>query len=242
MDEYPGNTSGGSGVSDTAGLVAEQVQSQAQQVAQQAQQTAGQVANQAKQQTTSVLTGQKERAADSLDSVAQALRQTSQQLQEQQGGISQLGNTAADRVERVSQYLRNTDVNGIVGDAEAYARSNPGVFLGGALALGFLAARFLKSSPPSQAGGHYTPQGAHGNPYGTGGSYSGRHGTTGMPEGQFSYGDVQHRYEDVRGVPPVARGYATGTMTTTTPPESMSDDMGTGLMAEHSDEGDGYGS
>jgi ElaB/YqjD/DUF883 family membrane-anchored ribosome-binding protein len=241
MDQNPGNSQGGSGVSDTAGLVAEQVQSQAQQVAQQAQQTAGQVATQAKQQTTSALNSQKDKAADSLESVAQALRQTSQQLQQQQGGISQLVNKAADRVEQVSQYLRNRDVNDLVYDAEGYARSNPGVFLGGALALGFLTARFLKSSPPSSGNSRYTSGGAYGGGY-SGGTYGGGNRSGGMPEGQFDYANVQHRYEDVRGIPPVDRGYATGMMSTSVAPETMTDDMGTGLMADHPDSGDNYGS
>jgi hypothetical protein len=85
------------------------------------------------------------------------------------------------------------------------------------------------------------PQGAYGTNYDTGG-HAGGYRSTGMPEGQFSYGNVEHRYEDVRGVPPVERGYATGMMSTSTAPESMSDDMGTGLMAEHSDGGETYGS
>lgn len=231
MDQDPGTTPGGSGVSDTASLVTEQVQSQAQQVAQQAQQKAGQVANQAKQQTTSVLASQKDKAASSLDNVAQALRQTSQQLQEQQGGISQLGNKAADQVDSVSQYLRSKDVNELVNDAEGYARNNPGIFLAGALALGFLAARFLKSSPSSAGNGQYR---SSGTAYTSGG--------TGMPEGRFDTGNVQHRYEDVSGVPPVERGYASGMMSTSTAPESMTDDMGTGLMADHSNTGDSHGS
>jgi hypothetical protein len=236
MDQNPGNTPGGSGSSDTAGLVTEQVQSQAQQVAQQAQQAAGQVANQAKQQTTSLLASRKDQTADSLDSVAQALRQTSQQLQDQQGGLSQLGNTAADQVERVSQYLRSRDVNGLVSDAEGYARSNPGIFLGGALALGFVVARFLKSSPPSAGNGRYVSSGTG---YASGGRYA---GGSGMPEGQFDTGNVQHRYEDVSGMPEVERGYARGMMSTPTAPETLTDDMGTGLMADHSNTEDGHGS
>jgi len=34
---------------------------------------------------------------------------------------------------------------------EGYARRNPAVFVGAAFALGFLAARFLKTSSPNQA-------------------------------------------------------------------------------------------
>src|SRR5215211_4670292 len=63
--------------------VTDQVKETVGQVADQAQQDAGQVVGQARQQMASRLAGQKDRAAEGLTSVAQALRQTGQQLREQ---------------------------------------------------------------------------------------------------------------------------------------------------------------
>ena len=40
----------------------------------------------------------------------------------------------------------------IVREAEAFARRQPAVFIGGALALGLLASRFLKAAPPRDQG------------------------------------------------------------------------------------------
>ncbi len=117
---------------------------------QQARETAQRLASDAQQraaeQVQSRLGAQKHRAAESLSGVAQALRSSGQQLQGQQDGISQYIQQAADRIEDFANNLQNQDVGEIVDRAEDFARRNPGVFLGGAFALGVLGARFLKSS------------------------------------------------------------------------------------------------
>ena len=130
----------------TPGVV-DQAQGKIGEVAGQAQEAAGQVADQAKQQATSQLETQKGRAVDSLVTVAQALRQTGQHLHEQQqdpvGGYVE---QAAERVERVTNYLRTHDVPQLVAETQDFARRQPGLFLAGAVALGFIGARFLISS------------------------------------------------------------------------------------------------
>src|SRR2546423_6233437 len=68
------------------GLVNE-TQDRLNQVVDQTQDAAGQVTHQAKQQATTQLASQKDRAVDSLITVAQALRQTSQRLHEQEQGM-----------------------------------------------------------------------------------------------------------------------------------------------------------
>lgn len=59
--------------------------------------------------------------------------------------------TLADRIETFGQTLEGKDLDTIVGDVGRFARNNPAAFLGGALALGFMASRFLKSSTMSMA-------------------------------------------------------------------------------------------
>ena len=85
------------------------------------------------------------------------MRQTGQQLREQdQAPIAGVADQVATRVESVSGYLHERDVRQIVDETEDFGRQRPAVFVGGALALGVLAARFLKSSkrkattPPGQ--------------------------------------------------------------------------------------------
>ena len=63
---------------------------------------------------------------------------------------SDFSSTAADKIERAANYFEQQDLNAMYRDAERFARNNPAWILGGAFALGFLAARFLKSSPPNR--------------------------------------------------------------------------------------------
>jgi hypothetical protein len=121
-------------------------------VVQQAQEKAGQLVDQAKDQVKTQLSSQKERAAGTLGSVADALRQTGNTLQGQnQAPVAQIANSAADWVEQFSGTLRERNIEDMLGDMEGFARRNPTVFLGSAFALGFLAARFLKSSSPTSS-------------------------------------------------------------------------------------------
>lgn len=57
-----------------------------------------------------------------------------------------LVSTLADRIESFGQSLEGKDLDTLISDVEQFARRNPAAFLGGAVAVGFLASRFLKSS------------------------------------------------------------------------------------------------
>jgi hypothetical protein len=112
-----------------------------------AQELAGQVQQKATQRVESGLTRQKGQAAETLNTVAQSLIISGQQLRERnQEPVSRYVDQVADRVQRFSNYLQNTDVSEIVDRTEQFARRRPALFLGGAFALGLLGARFLKSS------------------------------------------------------------------------------------------------
>lgn len=91
-----------------------------------------------------------EAATDRLQHVAQAVRQTSQTLREQeQPQIATLAEKAAEQVERASGYFAGKDVRQLVGEVERVARREPVLFVAGGLTLGLIAARLLKSTPPS---------------------------------------------------------------------------------------------
>ncbi len=141
------------------GEIVEGAQATAGQVVEGAQEKVGQVVDQAKQQTNSFLTARKDQTADTLYTVAHALRQTGQQLREQDHApIGGYADQAATEVERVYSYLHGRDVRRIVDDTEGFARQRPALFVGGGLALGLLAARFLKSSKRNAAS-RLTPTG-----------------------------------------------------------------------------------
>lgn len=89
----------------------------------------------------------KTRAADTLDSFAQALSQSGQQLRsEDLGPAGQYVDRAGEQLRRASDYLRNTQVDEMIRNTEDLARRQPALFIAGAFGLGLLAARFIKAS------------------------------------------------------------------------------------------------
>jgi hypothetical protein len=115
------------------------------------QQSSG-ILNQVRDKATSQLNEQKTRATDSLGNVAQAVRQSTQHLREQQyDTVAQFVERAADQIERFSNHLRERDLNQLVGEAQRFARQQPAVFIGSSFAAGMLAARFIKASRPSRS-------------------------------------------------------------------------------------------
>ncbi|MDQ6693751.1 MAG: hypothetical protein M3014_04925 [Chloroflexota bacterium] len=135
--------------------LAQQAQAKTGEVLDQAQQTAGQVVSQVQEQAKGQISSQKDKAAESLTSVAQALRKTGDELnsQEQPIPVGQYITRAADQVERVSTFLRERDLNDMTWEVERFARRQPALFLGAAFGLGMLAARFLKSSSQAAQAG-----------------------------------------------------------------------------------------
>jgi hypothetical protein len=108
---------------------------------------------QARDSATSSLTDSRKQAGDRIGTIAGAVRSTSGHLRsENQPGLANLADSLADHVERLSSYLRDRDLRAVRDDAENIARRQPGVAMGVALALGILAARFLKSSQRTGGG------------------------------------------------------------------------------------------
>ena len=138
---------GASGVKEEVGQAFDEMAARAAPVVDQAQEKAGEVFDQARAQATTLLEVQKERAVDGLDAVIHAAHQTGQQLREDgQETVARYADQAAQGAERLAGYLRGHEVGAMVDDAEDFARRQPQLFLAAGLALGLVAARFLKSS------------------------------------------------------------------------------------------------
>ena len=105
------------------------------------------IIDKARERATAQLTEQKNRAVDGIGSVTQAVRQSTQQLRDQQHEtLAQYVERAAGQVDRLAEHLRNKDVGDLFQDAQRLARRQPALFIGSAFALGLIGARFLKSS------------------------------------------------------------------------------------------------
>jgi len=110
------------------------------------------ILNQVRDKAASQLNEQKARATDSLGNVAQAVRQSTHHLREQQyDTVAQFVERAADQIERFSNHLRDRDLNDLVSEAQHFARQQPAVFIGSSFAAGMIAARFIKASRPARS-------------------------------------------------------------------------------------------
>ena len=122
----------------------------------QAKNTVGQAYGVATKRATEVLDEQKGTLAGGLTSVADSIKQVGENLNstEEQNKITETAakytNSLAEQIENISGYFERKDVKEMVRDVESFARKYPAYFIGGAVAIGFLAARFLKSSNPKQ--------------------------------------------------------------------------------------------
>lgn len=129
----------------------------------QAKETAGQAYGAVTDKAAGKIDEQKATLADGLSSVADSIRQASQNLGGAQADnqIAQYAGrytkTAADKVEQIARYFDTHDTRAMVRDVEGFARRNPAIFIGAAFGLGILAARFLKSSPKSYGTGNASP-------------------------------------------------------------------------------------
>lgn len=118
----------------------------------QAKSAAGDALGQAKQKTTSWIETQLDVAADSLHNVAGAVRSAGEQFGSQDPNfhqVAEVATSAANTVEGISSRLRDATVDEIIVETEGFARKQPSLFIGGVFALGFVLARFLKSTTGS---------------------------------------------------------------------------------------------
>lgn len=114
-----------------------------------AKQTAANVASQVRegvsQKIEQKLDAGKEKARGEIETVSEALRSAGEKL-EGTGPLPDLAEKAAEGIGRLAHYFENKNVTDIVRGVESFARREPALFLGGALAMGVIVGRFLKSS------------------------------------------------------------------------------------------------
>ena len=127
----------------------------------QAKETAGQAYEAVTEKATTTLDQRKMTLTSGLTTVADSVRQVSQNLgsSKTESGLAEAAakytDTAAQKLQDVAGYFENRNVRDMARDLEGFARRNPAMFLGAAFGLGILAARFFKSTPTryNEAGG-----------------------------------------------------------------------------------------
>lgn len=117
-------------------------------------QISGQVSgltHQVQQQVNTQVASQKDKLVDTLETVSLLLHQAGEHAQLQDKAmLSQYVDQAAQKVSTWTDSLREQDATQLLAETRNLASRQPLLFMGGALALGFAGARFLRTSakPP----------------------------------------------------------------------------------------------
>jgi hypothetical protein len=137
---------GGEGTNaGTSGGAREQVQQAKDKVMNQARTTI----RDARDRAGSTFAQGRRQAADQIGGIGGAFRRTGETLRgEDQTRFADVADTVARQMDRVADYLRESDGRTIARDIEQLARRQPALVFAGAFVLGAAAARFFKSSTP----------------------------------------------------------------------------------------------
>jgi hypothetical protein len=107
------------------------------------------VIHEAKERANSTLRSSKHSFASQISGIATALKHSGEELSHEGGleqQVAQYTQTASIKMQELAEYLEAKDLRDITRDVENFARRQPAIFLGGAVAIGLLAARFIRSS------------------------------------------------------------------------------------------------
>ncbi|MBR9988268.1 MAG: hypothetical protein KFH98_00865 [Gemmatimonadetes bacterium] len=132
---------------EKTGHLADEGREKAHEIGDKIQDKAHEIGDTARREARTRADEQKERLTNGIRTIADVLRRGSDDLSADQDQYRPLLNSAAERVEGVSRYLEQRDVDALTNDVRRFAREHTPLFLGGAFVLGFAGARFLKSSP-----------------------------------------------------------------------------------------------
>lgn len=121
---------------------------QASQTGEQIKQQASHWAEDARSRGKQMLHEQKSNAAEQISGVARALRQSADQCKQEasQQTAGRVLEQAASGLEQFSDMLRHRDIDSMMEQAGSLMRRQPALFVGGAIAAGFVLSRFFKSS------------------------------------------------------------------------------------------------
>jgi hypothetical protein len=152
------STTGGSPTSPSpTEPISEKVSSTASGILEKAKETASGTYDAVANQATTKIEERKGELSTGLKTLADTFRKTGTDLEGTPSATpltditARYSGTAANQIEKVADYFERKDLRAMMRDAESFARRNPAIFLGAAFGLGLVAARFLKSSPPSNA-------------------------------------------------------------------------------------------
>ncbi|MBX9633765.1 MAG: hypothetical protein K2X44_02180 [Magnetospirillum sp.] len=105
-----------------------------------------QVFEEAKTKVRAAAEAQRQRAAQAVGGMAGALHRIASDVNAENKTMGHYTDMAAERLDEVADYLRDANWGQVIEGAEGFARRQPYWFMGGAVAAGFVLARFVKNS------------------------------------------------------------------------------------------------
>jgi hypothetical protein len=130
---------------ETSGGAGEQVRQAKDKVMDQARTTI----RDARDRAGSTFAQSRRQAADQIGGIGSAFHRTGETLRgEDQTRFADVADNVARQMDRVADYLRESDGRTIARDIEQLARRQPALVFAGAFVLGLAASRFFKSSTP----------------------------------------------------------------------------------------------
>lgn len=124
-----------------------EAQEKAQEVAGQAEEKARDAAGKAQEGVRQQVDQRSTQAGEQVANTAQDLRSVGEELRKQgKEAPAKLADRAAEQTEKVGSYLKDSGPDEMLRDVEEFGRQRPWAVLAGGLALGMVAARFLKAS------------------------------------------------------------------------------------------------
>jgi hypothetical protein len=124
-----------------------EAQEKAQEVAGEAQEKARDAAGKAQETVRQQVDQRTSQAGEQVTGTAQDLRSVGEELRKQgKDTPAKLADRAAEQTEKVGSYMKEKGPDEMLHDVEDFGRQRPWAVLAGGLALGVVAARFLKAS------------------------------------------------------------------------------------------------
>jgi hypothetical protein len=114
-------------------------------VAEEARGATSKFVGEVKDAAASLIDEQKGRAAETVHTVASALRRTAETLHGQNEFIARYAERAADQVDRVSDAVRERQLGDVIAGLDDLAHRSPALFFLGAVGAGFIVGRLMTS-------------------------------------------------------------------------------------------------
>jgi hypothetical protein len=95
---------------------------------------------------------QKNGIADRIGAIAERAQRTADDLSKDEAWLGNMLGRGARELQTIAGDIRNNDIGSIVGSAEVFARRQPALFMGAAVALGFALTRVIRAAPAGGAG------------------------------------------------------------------------------------------